>query len=83
VTYEEGKILAGRLGINVYLECSALTHVGLDEIIPTAIRTAVSENSTKQESSFWFLGKRIFSRRNTAGVHQSNGPQPPTMPPAG
>ncbi|XP_031551058.1 cdc42 homolog [Actinia tenebrosa] len=63
VTYEEGRQLAGRLGISTYLECSALTREGLDAVIPTAVRTAVRENSSKKESNFWCCGKKIFSRK--------------------
>ncbi|KXJ26763.1 ras-like GTP-binding protein RHO [Exaiptasia diaphana] len=38
VSAEEGRSLVQRLGLDTYLECSAMTHDGIPDVIPTGVR---------------------------------------------
>lgn len=51
ITREEGSQLAKRIGAHKYLECSAITRAGLNEIFVEAILAVIDPNGQKADTS--------------------------------
>ncbi|EDO36553.1 predicted protein [Nematostella vectensis] len=85
ITYEEGKALAKRLGMQ-YLENSSLTQDGVKDVMSAAIRVGaghVQANTfTCRCQGSRFCIHKVW-RKSGQSKKADLGPQPPIMPPAG
>lgn len=78
----EARQLAQELLLD-YVECSALTQQGVQNVFETAIHSMLSNCSqTKKKSGF---GSRLFGfvSRSSKSSQTNLEPEPPIMPPAG